>query len=256
VLRPSQELRSALWRGLFLTLVLELMLVPAVLYWPQFEVNVGKLKSMTPLPVLKQLVGSLEAGGVFAYVAGQHFFKGCNVLGAVAAVLFAMGAVAGEAHRGTLEIWLSRPVSRARLLSERWLQGALALCLPVLLTTLTIPPLLAHIDIEARLEPYLWSALHECLFLLCIYGATFLWSCAGRRPLVIAMGMLFLTILQFAIYLIEHATHWSLIRLADIEVLMRIQARAGLDPRLACALAGFVALCFALSHAAFRRRVP
>jgi ABC-type transport system involved in multi-copper enzyme maturation permease subunit len=256
VLRLGHEVRGALWRGLFLALVLELMLVPAVLYWPQFEVNVGKLKSMTPLPVLKQLVGSLEAGGVFAYVAGQHFFKGCNVLGAVAAVLFAMGAVAGEAHRGTLEIWLARPVSRARLLSERWLQGALALCLPVIATTLTIPPLLAHIEIEARLAPYLWSALHECLFLTCIYSATFLCSCVGRRPLVIAMGMLFLTILQFAIYLIEHATHWSLIRLADIEVLMRIQARLGLEPRLVAAMLGFTVVCFALSQAAFRRRVP
>jgi ABC-type transport system involved in multi-copper enzyme maturation permease subunit len=256
VLRPAHEVRGAFWRGLFLTLVLELMLVPAVLYWPQFEVNVGKLKSMTPLPVLKQLVGTLESGGVFAYVAGQHFFKGCNVLGAVAAVLFAMNAVAGEAHRGTLEIWLARPVSRARLLSERWLQGALALCLPVILTTLTIPPLLARIDIDARAEPYLWAALHQCLFLTGIYSATFLWSCAGRRPLLIAMGMLFLTILQFAIYLIEHVTHWSVIRLADIEVLMRIQARLGLEPRLALPLAGFSALCFVLSHAAFRRRVP
>lgn len=249
-------MRGALWRGLFLAVVLELMLVPAILYWPQFEVNVGKLKSMTPLPVLKQLVGTLESGGVFAYVAGQHFFKGCNVLGAVAAVLFAMGAVAGEAHRGTLEIWLARPVSRARLLSERWLQGALALCLPVIATTLTITPLLAHIEIEARLAPYLWASLHESLFLLCIYSATFLCSCVGRRPLAIAMAMLFLTILQFAIYLIEHVTHWSLIRLVDIEVLMRIQARPGLDPKLTAWMLACVVACFLLSHAAFRRRVP
>lgn len=256
MLRPSHELRSTLWRGLFLTLVLELMLVPAVLYWPEFEMHVGKLKSMTPLPVLKQLVGTLESGGVFAYVAGQHFFKGCNVLGAVAAVLFAMGAVAGEAHRGTLEILLARPVSRTRLLLERWLMGALALCVPVVATTLTIPPLLEVIDIDARLAPYLWSSLHECAFLLGIYSATFLWSCLGRRPLVIAMGMLFVTILQFAIYLVERMTHWSLIRLVDIEVLMRIQGKLALDARLVGGMLGFSALCLALSLAAFRRRVP
>ncbi|HVS19081.1 MAG TPA: ABC transporter permease subunit [Planctomycetota bacterium] len=256
MLRLGHELRGALWRGLFLTLVLELMLVPAVLYWPEFELHVGKLKSMTPLPVLKQLVGRLESGGVFAYVAGQHFFKGCNVLGAVAAVLFAMGAVAGEAHRGTLEILLARPVSRVRLIAERWLMGALALCLPVVLTTLTIPPLLAAIDIDARLAPYLWSALHQCTFLLGIYSATFLWSCLGRRPMVIAMGMLFLTILQFAIYLVERMTHWSLIRLADIEVLMRIQGRLALDARLVGGMLAFSAVCFGLSVLAFQRRVP
>jgi len=255
VLRPSHELRGTLWRALFLTLVLELMLVPAVLYWPEFEVHVGKLKSMTPLPVLKQLVGTLESGGVFAYVAGQHFFKGCNVLGAVAAVLFAMNAVAGEAHRGTLEILLARPVSRVRLLSERWLMGAAALCLPIVGTTLTIPPLLAHIDIDALLRPYLLSALHECAFVVGIYSLTFLWSSLGRRPLMIAMGMIFVTILEFAIYLVERMTHWSLIRLVDIEVLMRIQAK-GLDPLLVGGMLAFSALCFALSQLAFRRRVP
>ena len=56
----SHETRSAVWRGLFLAVVLQLMLVPAILYWPSFEQNVGKLRSMTPLPVLKQLVTSLE----------------------------------------------------------------------------------------------------------------------------------------------------------------------------------------------------
>ena len=164
--------------------------------------------------------------------------------------------VAGEVHRGTLEIWLARPVSRVRLLSERWLQGALALCLPVFLTTLTIPWLLTRVDIVARLEPYLWAALHQCFFLLAIYSLSFLWSCLGRRPMLIAMAMLFGTILQFAIYLVERLTHYSMIRLADIEVLMRLQGRQALDWRLVGPLLGTVVLCFALSQLAFRRRVP
>jgi ABC-type transport system involved in multi-copper enzyme maturation permease subunit len=255
-LKPGHEVRSALWRGLFLTLVLEVMLVPAVLYWPQFEANVGKLRSMTPLPVLKQLVGSLEAGGVFAYVAGQHFFKGCNVLGAVAAVLFAMGAVAGEAQRGTLEIWLARPISRRRLLTERYVQGALALTVPVLLTTLTIPHLLAHIDIHARLWPYMLAALHESVFLLAIYSLTFCWSCCARRPMVIALGMLFGIILQFALYLVERVTHYSLIRLVDIEVLMRLQGKLALDWTIAGPLLGCSLVFFVLSLVIFERRVP
>ncbi len=252
----GHEARGALWRGLFLALVLELMLVPAILYWPQFEQNVGKLRSLTPLPVLKQLVGSLEAGGVFAYVAGQHFFKGCNVLGAIAAVLFALGAVAGEAHRGTLELWLSRPLSRRRILSERYLQGALALVLPLFATTLTIPWLLAFVDEPGTLEPYLLAAAHQGAFLLAIYSAAFCWSAFGRRPMVIAVGMLFVVILQFALYLVERATHWSLVRLSDIEVLMRIHGQRELDPSIVLPLLGFSALAFVVSLAAFERRVP
>lgn len=253
---PSHETRSAIWRGLFLGIVLELMLVPAVLYWPSFEQNVGRLRSLTPLPVLKQLVTNLEAGGVFAYVAGQHFFKGANVLGAVAAVLFAMGAVAGEAHRGTLEILLARPVSRRRILTERYLQGALALVVPLLLTTLTIPWLLRMVHEPGTLPPYLLAAVHESLFLLAIYSVAFCWSCIGRRPMLIATGMLFLTILQFAVYLVERATHWSLIRMVDIEVLMRIQGTRRLDPTLVGPLIAVSVLCFVVAQLAFARRVP
>jgi hypothetical protein len=51
-------------------------------------------------------------------------------------------------------------------------------------------------------------------------------------------------------------THWSLIRLVDIEVLMRIQARLALDVRLVGGMLAVSALCFALSLAAFQRRVP
>jgi ABC-2 type transport system permease protein len=253
---PSHETRGALWRGLFLALVLELMLVPAILYWPNFEANVGKLKSMTPLPVLKQLVTSLEEGGVFAYVAGQHFFKAANVLGAIAAVLFAMNAVAGEAQRGTLEILLARPISRRRILTERYLQGVVAIVVPLFLTTLTIPWLLSFVREPAPLEPYLLAAAHEAIFLTAIYSLTFCWSSLSRRPLVIATGMLFLTILQFALYLVERATHWSLIRLVDIEVLMRIQGQRALDPALVIPLVGFSLLCFVVAQLAFARRVP
>jgi ABC-type transport system involved in multi-copper enzyme maturation permease subunit len=255
-LSPSHEARGALWRGLFLAVVLELMIVPAILYWPSFEANVGKLRSLTPLPVLKQLVSTLEEGGVFAYVAGQHFFKAANVLGAIAAVLFAMNAVAGEAQRGTLEILLARPVSRRRILTERYVQGALALSVPIFLTTLTIPWLLTFVNEPGSHPPYLLAAAHESIFLLAIYSLTFLWSCCSRRPLLIATGMLFLTILQFALYLVERATYWSLVRLADIEVLLKIQAQRELDLAIVLPLLGFSALCFALSLFAFSRRVP
>ena len=98
----------------------------------------------------KNLVGLLEVTGVEGYVIAQHFFKGCMVLGIPAAVLFSMGAVAGEVHRGSLEIWLARPLSRNRILVERWVQGALAVVIPVFATSLTIPWLLSFVDEMVR----------------------------------------------------------------------------------------------------------
>ena len=129
-----------LWAALSYTLLLEAMLVAAVLLWPEFAENLAAFGSMTrALPIAKEMLAEIEDKGFLAYVIGQHFFKGANALGVAAAALFAAPMIAGEAHRGTLELLLARPFSRRRILLERWLAGALATIMPVFLTTLTLP---------------------------------------------------------------------------------------------------------------------
>ena len=159
----GRETRRALFQMLGFAFVLELILVPAILYWPDFEENIASFKKIVPFLKGKNLVGMLEVTGVEGYVVAQHFFKGCMILGIPAAVLFSMGAVAGEAHRGTLEIWLARPISRTRLLLERWLAGALAIVVPVFATSATLPYLLAKVDETMAWEPILLSSAHASM---------------------------------------------------------------------------------------------
>jgi ABC-type transport system involved in multi-copper enzyme maturation permease subunit len=248
--------RSTAWRALGFAVVLELMLIPAILYWPEFQKHTRELRAMAPLPVMRGMIDTLEQGGVFAYVTGQHFFKGCNTLGTAAAVLFAVGAVAGEAHRGTLEIWLARPLSRRRILTERYVQGALAVALPVLATTLTIPLLLERIGASLPLGPLVLSALHQSALLLAIYGLTFFLSSISRAPLGLAFGMLFFTIFQFAIYLVERLTHASIFRLADVERFLYVQSHGSLDWRVVAPLLAICAVTYVASLVAFARRTP
>jgi len=252
----GRAVQSIFWRAIGFFVVLEAMLVPAVLYWPDFIKNFAPLRELIPLPVLRDAADSIAAGGAFAYVAGQHFFKGCNTLGTAAAVLMAVGAVAGESQRGTLEIWLARPLSRKRILSERWLQGALATTVPVFVSTLTIPWLLQQVDVECGYKPLILGALHQNLLLLAIYGLSFFLSTLARSPLGIAFVMLFLTILQFAIYMVERVTHWSLFRLTDIERFLWINKHGALDPRIWIPLAGVIVASYVASLVAFERRTP
>jgi hypothetical protein len=107
------ELRSRGWLGLAYFVTLEVLLIGALAYWPQFSENLDKLRSLVPLPVLQEMADEIEASGFPAYLAAQHFFKGAHSIGGLAAVLFAMFAVALEVQRGTLEIWLARPLSPA-----------------------------------------------------------------------------------------------------------------------------------------------
>jgi ABC-type transport system involved in multi-copper enzyme maturation permease subunit len=171
-------------------------------------------------------------------------------------VLFAMGAVAGEAQRGTLELWLARPLSRRRILTERFVAGALALVVPVFASTATVPLVVPYVHEEIELAPLLLCAAHQSLFLLAVYAATFVYSCVSARPMQIAFVMLLVAIFEFALYMVEELTHFSLFRLSDLEVFLRIHATHALDPRLALPLAAFVVVAFVAAQLAFARRVP
>lgn len=252
----ERTLRAYLLPTLAYFLLLEAMLAAALLYWPNFQENVDQLKAMAPIDMLKDMVDQLAQGGIEAYVVGQHFFKGCNTLGTAAAVVFSAGAVAGEVHRGTFELWLARPFSRKRLLLERWIAGALALTVPIFLTTLTIPWLLSFVDTEVALAPLMLGALHQSIFLLVFYALTFFLSTLFDNPMAIALSVLFGTTLAFSIYLVKVLTHWSVYRLADIEVFMKIIKRGELDLVQIGALVGVTGLFLVLSLAVFHRKVP
>jgi len=250
------RLRSVLLLSFAYTIVLELMLVPAVYYWPDFEENIGALKLMAPIPALKDMIGQIESGGSFAYVASQHFFKGGNTVGVIAAILFAVGAVAGEAYRGTLEIWLARPHSRLRLLFERWLVGALATVLPVFVTAATIPWLGDMVDEFFALEPLMLASAHLSALLLAVYSLTFLASTIGSNPIRITLIALFLSALEFSIYFVKVVTHWSLFRLSDIQVYVQIERTGSLNATICGWFLGATVLFFVASVLALRRRSP
>lgn len=252
----GRALHSTFWRAVGFFVVLELMLVPAVLYFPEFQKHTSSLKAMAPIPVLRNVIDTLEQGGVFAYVTGQHFFKGCNTLGTAAAVLLACGAVAGEVHRGTFEIFLARPLSRRRILTERWLEGAAAVCIPVVLSTLTIPWLCSLVGHTVPYLPLLLCAVQQCAVLLAVYAVTFLLSTRARAPMGIAFAMLFFTVFQFAAYLVERITHLSLFRLADVERFLYIQRELGFESWALLPPLGITLLAFLASLASFERRTP
>lgn len=248
--------------GLFLYMlgyfaILELMLVGAVLYWPNFEGNLESVRALSnPIPALRDVLDDIEATGVIGYICGQHFFKGCNTLGTAAAVLFAAGAVAGEAHRGTLEILLARPYSRLRILAERYAAGALALTVPIFVSSATIPWLTDRIDETVDLEGFMLGSAHQSIFLLSIYSVAFLLSTIGSNPTRITLVVLFTTTFLFAIYMIKVVTNYSYYRLCDIRDFVKIEDSRSLDWGTLGPLVAASVVLFGVSYVMFRRRVP
>lgn len=245
------------WFALAYLVLLEGMLAAAILFWPEFSANLSSLRSMTSaIPILGEQMQKVEEHGFPAYVLAQHFFKGCNALGGLVSVLFAMNAVAGEAQRGTLEIWLARPLSRRRLLLERWFAGAFWIALPVLLSTATIPWLGGFVDESFDLPLLLLCAAHQSIFLLAIYSITFLASAASSNPLAIGFSMLLAALAELSLYMIERLTHWSVFRFADVGLYQGIYDGGSLPWRVTLPLAAVSLVCVLLALRVFARRTP
>ena len=253
---PGREVRGYAAAGLLLFVVLEVLLGLAIYWWPSFEEHSTALKPLFgQIPVLLDQFQLIESAGVHAYVVGQHFFKGCNTLGVAAAVLLAMNAIAGEAQRGTLELWIARPVPRWRLYTERYLLGLAALSLPVIASSATTNLLLGMVDSQIDLGMMLVCSVHQSLFLGVVYSAAFLLSALGDNPLRIAFVMIFFGIFQFAIYMVKTATDYSIFRLADIQTYVTMM-RHGLQPGVTLLLLALNILPFVIGLAVFKRRLP
>jgi ABC-type transport system involved in multi-copper enzyme maturation permease subunit len=198
----------------------------------------------------------VEVTGFPGYVIAQHYFKGCLLGGVLAAVLFSMNAVAGEARRGTLEIWLARPLSRRRILLERWIQGAVALVVPIFLSSLSVPWLATFVDETIAYRPLFLSSVHISGFLLVVYALTFCLSCLGRHPTWIAGGVLSLVLVQSAMYIIEILTHWSVLRTVDIPRYLAIFESGRLDGAVLGPMCAAVLGLLIASLVIFERRAP
>ncbi len=251
-----REHRFALWGALAWFVVLEALLAGAILFWPSFKENLAPLRGLIPIRELRDQFDVMAQMGIAGYVNGQHFFKGCNTLGTLAAVIFAMGAVAGEAYRGTLELLLSRPLSRRQMLLERFTAGALAVVLPVFATSATVPFLLSFVDEHMRFSDLMLASVQQSALLLAIYALTFLYSTLSSKLMQIGFTMLLFTVFQFGMYMIKYVTHYSIFRLTDLTVFMRINTTHTLDLTLFAPLIVVTLVALVLSLIAFNRRVP
>jgi ABC-2 type transport system permease protein len=91
-----------------------------VAMFPSIEDVLGMFGSMLENPVLKTLVGDIDTFGTLEGFLGIKFFSMMPLILAVYVVLFALGIVAGEEERGTLDILLSTPAPRWQIIVEKF----------------------------------------------------------------------------------------------------------------------------------------
>ncbi|MCA8971856.1 MAG: ABC transporter permease subunit [Planctomycetes bacterium] len=207
-------------------LILEALIASAILYWPEIAENLpqlGALKNMLPGEFMKRMFQGIMDSGFPAYVTVQQFFKGINIAGIACAVLIGTGSISGERENGTLDMLLSRPISRSRILFHKWWVLALCVMVPVYLSSATIPWMELWIDpktIENRcsfggLMHASWRASLFCLFFLTL---TMLFSVFLREQVKVAFAIGGIIVLQVGMFFVQVLRHYSIFRLSDYDV--------------------------------------
>jgi ABC-2 type transport system permease protein len=245
------------------TLLLELLLIPAVLLWPDLRRAGAGIGELLPAEFLRnifrQVMSPDDDGAFLAYMAVQLFFKGVNVVGVAGAVLMGTGLVARERENQTLEFLLARPVSRSRILAAKF--GVVAACLvvPIFLTSWSAIPLSAipSVDHDLPFDRVTLAAFHNACFVLLVLAGTTLCSVLSRTQVHTAFWIGAVIVAQVAIYFVQEIRKVSLFRLSDFDVYGPVMAgnvgftRLFLDGT-AWVLGGAALLYFAADRA-FRR---
>ncbi|MDD5040061.1 MAG: ABC transporter permease subunit [Patescibacteria group bacterium] len=100
---------------------------------------------------------------------------------------FASNALSREVEKGTMEIVLSRPVSRLKLFMSRYIAGIAVLIIFTLASTLMVAPLAAIHNLDYQFGNYLKTALVGFLFAWAVFSFAMLFSAIFSEKSKVAM---------------------------------------------------------------------
>lgn len=202
--------------------ILQLGVIAAVSMWPNLKAEAATLGRFFPAKFLQHMFAAMsdpnQAVAYNAYMAVQLFFKGTNIVALAFAVLLGTGIVARERENQTLEFLLARPISRSRVLRSKVLVIALAIVLPIFLTSLSAVPL--SWLVEEDLDPWrlLGASVHAGSFAVLFLAATTVVSVVCRSQVQVAAVVGAVIVLQVIVFFVQVIRAFSIFRLADFEV--------------------------------------
>jgi ABC-2 type transport system permease protein len=235
------------------TCVLILVAVLQTFFWPTLEKLVPALLENLPEPV-RWIAGGMAENGFMFFTITQHFLKNIGLFGAFFAIMLAASAMAREFENGTMEFLLAHPISRLRVVSEKFIFGAVALAIPVFLSTLAIAPAaLLVVEIEVSVINLLLGSIYGFSIILVFYSFTFcLGIFIGEQMKTISISLILL-IFQFSLTVLEQTRSFTLLGWLDNRYLMPLMTKGVFPAIETAAFLSISAALFIVSSWQFRR---
>lgn len=209
--------------GLAYLLILELLAIPVLLWWPDIYADLQRstLFQGFQVDVVKRIIEGVtnrdEDVAYLNWVAVMLFFRSTNLVGIAAAVLLGTGLFARERENQTLEFLLARPVSRGRILWSKLWPCAVTVVVPIYAVNLSALYWSDVIGFGIPVAELLLASTHAALFVLCCLTATAWLSVICRVQAHVAATIGAFVVVQIGIYLTQRIRQFSLFHVADFE---------------------------------------
>ena len=215
--------RELRWLALAYLLILEALTIPVLLLWPEIYADLQRSTLLKQLGIdfLKRIgEGVSSRDEDVAYInwcAVMLFFRGANLVGTAAAVLFGTGLFARERENQTLEFLLARPVSRPHLLWHKFWPAAVCVVVPLFLVNASAIFWSRCIDLDLPKWPLFLATVHAAVFALAFLSATTWISIVLRVQAHVAAVIGAFAVVEIGVYLTQRIRQFSLFHLADFE---------------------------------------
>lgn len=218
--------REVRWMALVYTIILGLMLVPAMILWPDVYDDLRRgsalLSTVMKLDFLKGAAEGMrdadEQAAFLNWMGVQMFFKGTNVAGIACAILLGTGLIARERENHTLEFLLSRRVGRSRVLWNKFWVISICLAVPVYLTSWMAIPIAESLDYELPFAEVTQAATHASLFLVFMLALCTVFTVWCRYQVHVAFWIGGIVILSLSMFFVPVIKDFSIFKLSDYEV--------------------------------------
>jgi ABC-type transport system involved in multi-copper enzyme maturation permease subunit len=217
--RTWREIR---WMALAYLLILELICVPVLLWWPDLYADLQRSTLVRNLPFFARSIG-LGISNDDADVAYRSwctlmlFLRSSNLVGIAAAVLIGTGLFARERENQTFEWLLSRPIGRGSILWQKVWPAALCVVAPLFLVNASAMFWSRLIGEHLPAAELFLATTHAAVFVLTFLLFTTWLSAQMRVQAHVAATVGAVAVLQVGLYLTQRIRPYTLFRLADFD---------------------------------------
>lgn len=227
--------------------------VVQTVFWPKLRVMLPSILEIVPKQ-FKWLIGGMQQEGFVYFTITQQMMKNIGLFGSALAVILGASAVAKEVEAGTMELLLAQPISRKRVLLEKYLFNLGVLALPVLVSTLLTYPAALIIGESISLTGLLIAGLYGLCIIAVIYSFTFFLGVLIDTQMQVIVAGLGFCLTMFILTVFKSTSFLSLYGYMDLDILRPVFTSHAVPLIEMIVFALLCAACFTASWWRFSRK--